>query len=76
MTKIPYNYGIDMNKCPLCGVLEKAEIEHYFGKCVMTRRIVDIWGVMVEDMNGTVQEQRNAVNFLKKVEILMEQHMT
>ena len=76
MTKIPYNYGIDMNKCPLCGVLEKAEIEHYFGKCVMTRRIVDIWGVMVEDMNGTVEEQRNAVNFLKKVEILMEQHMT
>ena len=76
MTKIPCNYGLDMEKCPLCGLQEKIETEHYFGKCLMTNRIADIWGVKVNDINGSVEEQRTAMNYMEKVEVLMEQYMT
>ena len=33
MSKIPSNYGVDRNNCPLCGALEKAKTKHFFGEC-------------------------------------------
>ena len=58
MTKIPCNYGLCEHQCPLCGLQEKIQIEHYFGECLMTNRIADVWGVKFENAKGTVEEQR------------------
>ena len=75
MTKLPCNYGIKKDSCPLCGLEENVETEHFFSCCLMTKRIAEIWGVTSQDLNGPVENLKNAKNHLKKVEIMMEQHM-
>ena len=75
MSKLPCNYGIRGEQCPLCGLQGKMETEYYFESCLMTSRIAEIWGVKAEDIDGCFEQVRNAKNHLKKVETLMEQHM-
>ena len=75
MLKLPCNYGLLRDRCPLCGQHGSIETEHYFEQCQMTRRMADIWETKFEHLSEETYCMRNAKNHLKKVEVLMEQYM-
>ena len=76
MVKLPCNYGLHRDKCPLCGQSGKIVTEHYFEQCQMTRRMAGIWKTNCEHLGGSIDCMKKAKNHLKKVEILMEQYMS
>ena len=75
MTKLPCNYGVQSDRCQLCGSDVKTETEHYFSQCRATQRMANIWETKPEDLMGSLEQCRKAKNHLKKVEIMMERYM-
>ena len=75
MTKLPCNYGVSSDQCPLCGYQGKVETEHFFEKCRRTERLAEIYETKADDLAGSPEQIRKARQHLEKVEVMMERHM-
>ena len=75
MTKLPCNYGVSSDQCPICGYQGKVETEHFFEKCRRTERLAEIYETKADDLAGSPDQIRKARKHMEKVEVMMERHM-